>query len=62
MNKMIAPFYLSIVIYSQIAFNEMNPFPQKVIETKRHFYLSQLAVSDSSNGVISISNLQILLL
>uniref|UniRef100_A0A915B8Z9 TBC1 domain family member 2B n=3 Tax=Parascaris univalens TaxID=6257 RepID=A0A915B8Z9_PARUN len=28
---------------AQIAFNEMNPFPQKMIETKRHFYLSQLA-------------------
>lgn len=27
---------------AQVAFNEMNPFPQKLIETKRTFYLSQL--------------------
>ncbi|KAL3995046.1 Rab-GTPase-TBC domain family protein [Acanthocheilonema viteae] len=30
---------------AQIAFNDLNPFPQKGIEMKRQFYLSQLTVS-----------------
>uniref|UniRef100_A0A183DF48 Rab-GAP TBC domain-containing protein n=1 Tax=Gongylonema pulchrum TaxID=637853 RepID=A0A183DF48_9BILA len=32
---------------AQIAFNELNPFPQKAIETKRQFYLAQLTVGFS---------------
>ncbi|VDN02558.1 unnamed protein product [Thelazia callipaeda] len=30
---------------ARVAFNDLNPFPQKGIETKRQFYLSQLTVS-----------------
>ncbi|PIO53015.1 hypothetical protein TELCIR_25670 [Teladorsagia circumcincta] len=32
---------------AQVAFNDMNPFPQKQIETKRALYLTQLQAKHS---------------
>ncbi|VDO35961.1 unnamed protein product [Haemonchus placei] len=34
-------------LLAQVAFNDMNPFPQKQIETKRSLYLAQLQARHS---------------
>ncbi|MCP9264061.1 TBC1 domain family member 2B [Dirofilaria immitis] len=41
----IAQYVPNFKTLAQIAFNDLNPFPQKGIEMKRQFYLSQLTVS-----------------
>ncbi|KAM3718539.1 TBC1 domain family member 2B [Dirofilaria immitis] len=41
----IAQYVPNFKTLAQIAFNDLNPFPQKGIEMKRQFYLSQLTAS-----------------
>uniref|UniRef100_A0A8R1IE17 Rab-GAP TBC domain-containing protein n=1 Tax=Caenorhabditis japonica TaxID=281687 RepID=A0A8R1IE17_CAEJA len=38
-HKSTLPIFKSL---AQVAFNELNPFPQKTIETKRQLYVAQL--------------------